>query len=71
MTMRSFLHLVLAFVTLILCVSAYWLEDISHQGLAPYAGSGYSVFRNVKDYGAKGKSLPETSEKKEEKKRTH
>lgn len=58
MTMRSLIHLVLAFVSLILCVSAdYWLEDISHQGLAPYAGSGYTVFRNVKDYGAKGKLI--------------
>ncbi|KAI1325739.1 glycoside hydrolase family 55 protein [Xylariaceae sp. FL0255] len=33
---------------------AYWMGDIAHQGVAPYAGSGYSVFRNVKDYGAKG-----------------
>jgi glucan 1,3-beta-glucosidase len=32
----------------------YWLADITHQGLAPYAASGYSVFRNVKDYGAAG-----------------
>jgi glucan 1,3-beta-glucosidase len=34
----------------------YWLADISHQGYAPYAGSGYTVFRNVMDYGAKGKT---------------
>ena len=33
---------------------SYWLADISHQGYAPYAGSGYVVFRNVKDYGAVG-----------------
>lgn len=32
----------------------YWLADIAHQGFAPYAGSGYQVFRNVKDYGAVG-----------------
>ncbi|KAF9228585.1 glycoside hydrolase family 55 protein [Gyrodon lividus] len=34
----------------------YWLEDITHQGMAPYAAnlSTYQVFRNVKDYGAKG-----------------
>ncbi|KAI1437042.1 glycoside hydrolase family 55 protein [Xylaria sp. CBS 124048] len=35
-------------------INAYWLEDIEHQGLAPFAGAGYDVFRNVKDYGAKG-----------------
>lgn len=56
MTMRSFIHFILAFASLLLFVSAdYWLEDIDHQGLAPYAGSGYTVFRNVLDYGAKGK----------------
>ncbi|KAK5994726.1 Glucan 1,3-beta-glucosidase [Cladobotryum mycophilum] len=32
----------------------YWLGNIKHQGVAPFAGSGYQVFRNVKDYGAKG-----------------
>lgn len=34
----------------------YWLADISHQGYAPYTPnpSTYKVFRNVKDYGAKG-----------------
>ncbi len=32
----------------------YWYEKIAHQGKAPYAGSGYKVYRNVKDYGAKG-----------------
>lgn len=34
---------------------AYWLADITHQGYAPYAESGYVVFRNVMDYGATGK----------------
>ncbi|EMR63408.1 putative glycoside hydrolase family 55 protein [Eutypa lata UCREL1] len=34
--------------------SAYWLEDIKHQGLAPFGGDGYTVFRNVKDFGATG-----------------
>ncbi|GLI75810.1 hypothetical protein PoHVEF18_004076 [Penicillium ochrochloron] len=35
---------------------SYWLADISHQGLAAFNSnpSGYKVFRNVKDYGAKG-----------------
>jgi glucan 1,3-beta-glucosidase len=34
----------------------YWLADIAHQGYAPYSPdpSSYKVFRNVKDYGAKG-----------------
>ncbi|KAI8958122.1 glycoside hydrolase family 55 protein [Daldinia sp. FL1419] len=35
-------------------VSGYWLEDIKHQGVAPFGGDGYTVFRNVKDFGAKG-----------------
>jgi glucan 1,3-beta-glucosidase len=35
--------------------SPFWLQSISHQGKAPYnADSGYKVFRNVKDFGAKG-----------------
>jgi hypothetical protein len=34
----------------------YWLADIKHQGLAPFAAQGYQVFRNVKDFGAKGAS---------------
>jgi glucan 1,3-beta-glucosidase len=33
---------------------SYWLESIDHQGVAPYAPDGYEVFRNVKDFGAKG-----------------
>ncbi|TMW66275.1 hypothetical protein Poli38472_004040 [Pythium oligandrum] len=38
------------------CQGAYWLEGIGHNGLAPYhpSGSAYKVFRNVKDFGAKG-----------------
>ncbi|KAG8220683.1 glycoside hydrolase family 55 protein [Butyriboletus roseoflavus] len=34
----------------------YWLETITHQGTAPFNPnpSSYQVFRNVKDYGAKG-----------------
>ena len=38
-------------------VGTYWMEQIRHQGKAPFnpqAGS-YQVFRNVKDFGAKGK----------------
>ncbi|EEA23742.1 hypothetical protein TMatcc_006817 [Talaromyces marneffei ATCC 18224] len=33
---------------------SYWLADITHQGNAPFAASGYTVFRNVRDYGAAG-----------------
>lgn len=34
----------------------YWLQNIAHQGYAPFASSpsSYSVYRNVMDYGAKG-----------------
>ncbi|SPN99998.1 related to beta-1,3 exoglucanase precursor [Cephalotrichum gorgonifer] len=36
-------------------VAAFWLEDIAHQGVAPYhSDPNYQVFRNVKDFGAKG-----------------
>ncbi|KAJ6095063.1 hypothetical protein N7467_002576 [Penicillium canescens] len=36
--------------------TGYWLADIAHQGKAAFNSnpSGYTVFRNVKDYGAKG-----------------
>lgn len=39
---------------------SYWLADIKHQGIAAFNSnpSNYTVFRNVKDYGAKGKCLP-------------
>lgn len=32
----------------------YWLESISHHGISPLGPSGYTVFRNVKDFGSKG-----------------
>lgn len=34
----------------------YWLEDIKHQGIASFNPnpSNYTVFRNVKDFGARG-----------------
>ena len=35
---------------------AYWMEDIKHQGIAAFNPTpGYQVFRNVKDFGAKGR----------------
>jgi glucan 1,3-beta-glucosidase len=34
----------------------HWLENIKHQGISAFnSDSSYKVFRNVKDYGAKGK----------------
>jgi glucan 1,3-beta-glucosidase len=36
---------------------AYWYESIQHQGISAFGPSGYVVYRNVKDYGAKGTSL--------------
>lgn len=39
--------------------SSFWLENIAHQGRAAFNAnpSGYQVFRNVKDFGAKGRFL--------------
>ncbi|CAI7581755.1 unnamed protein product [Penicillium pancosmium] len=34
--------------------SSYWLANLEQRGTSPYALSGYKVWRNVKDYGAKG-----------------
>lgn len=38
--------------------STYWLSQIQRQGTVAYSSTdpGYKVFRNVKDYGAVGKS---------------
>lgn len=35
----------------------YWYEQISHQGKSAWGPSNYAVYRNVKDYGAKGKQV--------------
>ncbi len=36
--------------------ASYWLADIKHQGIASFnSDATYQVFRNVKDFGAKGK----------------
>ncbi|KAI0142897.1 glycoside hydrolase family 55 protein [Xylariaceae sp. FL1272] len=51
MRFSSFLS---AVATLAVGINAYWLEDVTHQGVAPFAGDGYAVFRNVKDFGAVG-----------------
>ncbi len=34
--------------------SSFWMESIAHQGVSAFGPSGYQVFRNVKDFGAKG-----------------
>ena len=34
--------------------SSYWYQNIAKQGVAPFAPSGYQVYRNVMDFGAKG-----------------
>lgn len=34
--------------------SSYWYESITHQGISAFGPGGYSVYRNVRDYGAKG-----------------
>ena len=39
--------------------STYWVASITRQGTVPFGGaSGYKVFRNVMDYGAKGDGMP-------------
>ncbi|KAI1376727.1 glycoside hydrolase family 55 protein [Hypoxylon crocopeplum] len=35
-------------------VSSYWFADIKRQGVAVFGEPDYKVFRNIKDYGAKG-----------------
>jgi glucan 1,3-beta-glucosidase len=38
--------------------ASYWLADIKHQGVAAFnPDTTYQVFRNVKDFGAKGESI--------------
>ncbi|KAI1369868.1 putative exo-beta-1,3-glucanase [Xylaria arbuscula] len=51
-----------AVASLAVGINAYWLEDIEHQGVAPFAGDGYKVFRNVKDYGAVGDGSTDDTE---------
>jgi hypothetical protein len=33
---------------------SYWLASIQRQGTVAFGGSSYQIFRNVKDFGAKG-----------------
>ena len=41
----------------LISAQSYWMETITHQGVAPYnpQGTAYTVFRNVQSYGATGK----------------
>lgn len=34
--------------------TSYWYENIQHQGISAFGPGGYQVYRNVKDYGARG-----------------
>ena len=41
--------------------SSYWVADIERQGVVPFGkNADYKIFRNVKDYGAKGQSFIHT-----------
>lgn len=43
--------------------AAFWMEDITHQGVAPYhSDPDYQVFRNVRDYGAAGDGVTDDTE---------
>ena len=45
----------LLFVVAPVAWAAYWMEDIQRQGIAPFSeAQDYSIFRNVKELGAKG-----------------
>lgn len=37
-----------------LTATPWWYETISHQGISAFGPAGYQVFRNVKDFGARG-----------------
>ncbi|KAL1866046.1 hypothetical protein Daus18300_006947 [Diaporthe australafricana] len=55
--MRAWTHVLLG-ASLLRAVSAYWMEDVAHQGKATFnLDPAYQVFRNVKDFGAQGDGI--------------
>ncbi len=59
--MKPFLSLAGLMTSLLATVAAadcsFWMEDIAHQGVAAFNDAAdYVVWRNVKDFGAKGES---------------
>ena len=42
--------------------SQYWVSSIQRQGTVAFGNAGYKVFRNVKDYGAKGNGADDDTE---------
>lgn len=56
--MRVHLFAFLVGASLLQMAGAYWMEVIAHQGRASFnPDPSYQVFRNVKDFGAKGDGI--------------
>lgn len=55
--MRAWARVLLG-ASLLGAAGAYWMEDVQHQGKASFnPDPTYQVFRNVKDFGAKGDGI--------------